>query len=80
MTIINEQSVDIALGVKKLVRSKKGSETKEALNGAGDQGMLFGYVCDETPELMPLPISPANKLTRKLTDIRKRRHSRLSSS
>jgi len=56
-TSIDEQSPDIALGVDQSKENKSGSQTEEDLHGAGDQGMMFGYACDDTPELMPLPMS-----------------------
>ena len=70
ITNIDEQSVDIAMGVDRALESRSG-EDDELQNGAGDQGMMFGYACDETKELMPLPISLAHRLSRKLTQLRK---------
>lgn len=70
LTSIDEQSSDIAMGVDHALETREEDRNDEN-NGAGDQGMMFGYASDETPEYMPLPISMAHKLARQLTDVRK---------
>ena len=69
LTSIDEQSADIAMGVDEALEYRNENSESEFATGAGDQGIMFGYACNETPELMPMPVSLAHKLSMKLTEV-----------